>query len=178
MRKNLYRIAIVIAVVAFIPLIVFIAGRESPPEKIKVETHRKQVIKQFRLESKEKIEWELTAPEAEFKGDNVISLKNPRLLILLKHQPPITIKSPSALYFRKEKRIELKHVLLQTDNLTAESPCGVYYVDSALFKTDCGCKILLKGANSITGKICTLNLREKKITISNNVKSVFREVKR
>ncbi len=178
MKKKLYKIAVFIALAAFIPLVVFIANRESPPEKIKVESHKRQIIKQFKLESKEKVNWELTAPEAEFKGEDVIFLKNPHLLIHPKSQPPITIKSPSALYFRKEKKVELKHVLLKTDNLTAESPCGIYFVDSALFKTNCGCKILLKSKNSIAGKICVLNFKKKEITISGNVKSVFREVKK
>ena len=163
--------------IAIIPFVLFIARRESPPEKIKVESHRQQVIKQFRLESRDKIEWELTSPEAKFKGENTISLKNPLLLVKTASRT-VTIKAPYALFYRKQKRVKLKQVFLETDNLTAQSPCGIYDVNSGTFTTDCGCKISLRKVNTITGKICILNLNERKITVSNGVKSIFREVKK
>ncbi len=175
-KKLFYRIAVLIALVSILPFIVFIARREAPPEKIEVEVHKKQVIKDFVLESKGKKVWKLTAPEATFEGEKCIKLKNPVLRIYNKEI--VILKSPAAVYNQKSGKLEVSKVTIVSKGFYAESEKGVYSTSKEVFRTEGSCYIKIKETNQIWGKKCVLDLKKRKFIINSNVRSQLRGVER
>ena len=174
MRKVVYRLATFLAIVSIFPFIIFMARRESPPEKFHVETHKKQLIRDFVLKSKgEKRNWILRAPEAILEGKREIRLKLPELELLEKEK--IFIRAESATYNQETGKLILKNVSIKSKNLTGKARTGTYSTSEGVFVTHNTCKVILKNKFTIEGKECILDLRNKRVIIQSKVKSVFRE---
>ncbi len=174
MREKLYRLALTMAVISFLPFLVFVSRKEAPPEKIKVPQHKTQTVEKFKLEATGKNKWELIAPKATFVGKNIIKLNNPVLTIYLKNR--VIIESSRAILHRDKGIVYLDNVTLFDENFKADSKGGIYDLRRQLFKTDKGCRAVYNNVNSSKGKICKIDVSEDKIVILKHVKTVIREV--
>jgi lipopolysaccharide export system protein LptC len=176
MRRLFYRIAFLLALFSLVPLIVFLARRESPPEKLSVKVRQKQTVENFSLKSTGKSPvWTLNSPLAVFKDKERIELEKPSLTLYL--SPPVEITASKALFDREKRELYLHQVHLVSEEVDAYSPSGVYFLNKALFKTDSGCKII-SGASRTSGKVCTLYLKSRKFVVEGSVKTTISEVEK
>ena len=174
MKKAIYKLAAFLAIVSVLPFIIFMARKESPPEKLHVETHKKQLIKDFVLESKgDKKSWILRAPKAVFRGNREIYLEHPELELL--NEEKVTIRSELATYNQETGELFLENVSIEGENLSGKAGRGVYNTGKGIFVTNEGCEVTLKSRFTVKGKDCTLDLKNKKVIIQSKVKSVLRE---
>ncbi len=168
-RNFFYRAALLLSLLSLIPLMVFLSRRETPPEKISVKFHQRQTVENFILNSSGSRRWVLKSPLAVFKEKDLIELKFPVLTLFT--SPPVIVKAKRALFNRKENRLELEEVELESGQLFASSPRGTYLIEKELFETSSGC--LVKTPSFTTsGKVCTLNLEEGEVIITQQVKTV------
>ncbi len=175
-KNILYKLALFIAVISILPFVIFIARREAPPEKIEVEIHKKQVIREFVLESKGKRAWKLISPEATFEGEKRIMLKSSTLHIY--GQETVVLKSPNAIYDQKSGELKVGKVTIKSKSFYAKSDPGIYLTSTGIFTTEGSCYINIRNNGQIWGKQCILDLRKRKFIIKSNVHSRFRGVRR
>ena len=173
MRNRLYRLALLFLITSFIPFLIFISRKETPPEKINIPQHKTQTIENFILKSSGKSRWQLTSPKAKFLDKSVIELEKPVLTVFLKSK--ITIEADKAKLDRKKGLIYLDNVKLVGSNFKALSPQGIYILKRELFKTNKTCGVTYNSINTSKGKICTLDLKYQRAIISGGVKTVVRE---
>ncbi|TCK06649.1 LPS export ABC transporter periplasmic protein LptC [Phorcysia thermohydrogeniphila] len=174
MKEAIYKIAAFLAIVSILPFVIFMARRESPPEKFHVETHKKQLIKNFTLESKgEKRSWVLRAPEAVFEGNKEIILKFPELELLEKER--VLIHAESAIYNQETEELFLENVSIESENLSGKTRTGTYSTSKGVFVTHDTCEVTLKNRFTVEGKECILDLKNKRVIIQSKVKSILRE---
>ncbi|WP_456342723.1 LPS export ABC transporter periplasmic protein LptC [Thermovibrio sp.] len=169
-RSFFYKAALILALSSLIPFIIFLSRRENPPEKISVKLHQKQTVENFVLTSSGKSRWILKSPLAVFREKELIELDSPVLTV--SGSPPIVVRARKALFDRKRGELELEGVEMETGELSAASPQGVYFVERELFKTDKGC-LVKSGSATTTGKECTLKLDKRKVIITQQVKTVI-----
>jgi len=175
-KETIYKVATLLAVVSILPFIIFVARRELPPEKFHVETHKKQLIKDFVLESRgEKKSWILRAPEAVFEGKETIILKRPKLLLL--EEEEVTISAKRATYHQEKGELLLENVRVDGKNIKGKADRGIYRTQEETFLADSRCTVVLKGKFSVEGKSCLLDFKNKRVIIRSEVKSAFREGK-
>ena len=174
MRDKLYRLALILAIISFLPFLVFISRREVPIEKVKVPAHKTQTVENFRLKAAGKNKWELSAPEATFVGKNIIKLKTPVLTVYLQNR--IVIKSLNAVFYRDKGVVYLDNVTLLGKNFRADSKKGVYNLEKQLFETDKGCRVVYNDINSLEGEVCKIDVKEDRVIILKHVRTVIREV--
>ncbi len=171
MKPRIHHIAVFTAALSFLPFVIFIARREAPPEEIHVETHEKQMIKNFTLNSPEKgNKWLLKSPEAVFERENVLLLKSPKLVLL--DRGNATIEAETAIFKQEEGKLFLKNVRVKGKNFFAMAENGVYNTKSEVFKTKRWCRLLLRNKHRIRGKRCTLDLKNRRVIIHSKVRSV------
>ncbi len=173
MRSKLYRLALFLLIVSFIPFLIFISKKETPPEKINVPQHKTQTVENFILKSSGKNRWQLKSPQAKFLDKNIIELKKTILVVFLKSR--ITIKAEEATFNRNLGQIRLKSVELIGPNFRASSPEGIYDLNKEIFKTESKCKIIYNKINISEGNTCTLDLKYRRAIIYGRVKTVIRE---
>ncbi len=174
MKEKILRIAIVFAVISILPFVILITRKETPPERIDVETHKEQVIKDFVLQSKGSKQWILKAPEALFEGEKKIRLENPELTVYGKEK--VLLIAKSALYDQEKKSVNLNQVVIIGTDFRGEASYGIYHTEKEIFITDSTCKITFNSSKKISGKGCQIDLRNKRVIIQSNVKSRFGEV--
>jgi len=176
-RGLFYKIAFVLALASFVPLVLFLSRRESPPEKVPVPSHKKQTVENFTLSSTGKERWVLRAPVAIFEDRNRIRLKRPVLTVYTR--PPVVIKAEEALFDKGRSELYLKKAHLTSENIEAFSPLGTYYVKRELFTGREGCTFNLKTSKSTTtGGVCRILVDRREVIISKNVKTrVFEVIK-
>ena len=174
MKEKFYKLALILAVVSFLPFLIFVSRREAPPEKVKVPQHKTQTVENFKLKATGENKWELSAPKATFIGKNVIKLILPVLTVYLQNE--IIIKSSSAVLYRDRGIVYLDNVTLVGRNFRASSKKGTYNLKRQLFETDEGCRAVYNNVNSLEGEICKIDVREDKVIILKHVKTVIREV--
>ncbi|ADY73805.1 protein of unknown function DUF1239 [Desulfurobacterium thermolithotrophum DSM 11699] len=172
MREKFFKVAVFLAIISILPFIVLIMRKETPPEKLNVETHKKQVIKDFVLKSEGVKKWILRAPKALFEGEE-IHLKKPQLVIYDKDK--FFLIADEAVYYQNKKLVHLKQVTLIGKNLRGKAPYGTYYTDKEIFTTKTTCEFTFDNDKRVTGKGCQLELKDKKVIIQSNVKSKFGE---
>ncbi|WP_456456116.1 LPS export ABC transporter periplasmic protein LptC [Thermovibrio sp.] len=173
-RSFFYRLALALLLVSILPFIFFLVRRETPPENLKVKTHKEQTIENFTLNSTGKNRWILKSPKAVFRGNNLVELKKPVFETL--NAPKIEITAKEALLNREKGFLFLKSVNLVSNGLKAFSPEGIYFIETGVFKTDKGCE--LKTETSTTkGRKCIFYLKEGEVIIEGKVKSTIWEVK-
>ena len=176
MRGLFYKVAFLLALFSLVPLVIFLARKESPPEKLSVKVRQKQTVENFSLKSTGKPPvWTLSSPIAVFKDKERIELKEPSLIVYL--EPPVKITASKALFDRSKGELYLYQVRLTSKELEASSPYGVYLVDKALFKTSSGCRVLSKGSRT-SGKVCSLYLRSKEFVLEGSVRTTISGVAR
>lgn len=174
-RSLLYKLAFFLALASLVPLVIFLSRRESPPEKVSVKLHNKQTVENFTLSSAGKEKWVLRAPIAVFEDRDKIKLEKPVLTV--SSHPPAVIEAEEALFDRKSSRLYLKGVRLTSRNIKAFSPRGTYLLKRELFKGTDGCSFTLQSSNSTTtGKECEILVKERKVIISQGVKTQVFEV--
>lgn len=173
MKSRLYKLALFLLIISFIPFLIFISKRETPPEKINVPQHKTQTVENFILKSSGKRRWQLTSPKANFLDKNTIQLKKPVLTVFLRSQ--VVIEADEAKLDRKKGKVYLKNVKLIGKNFKAFSPEGVYLLKRESFKTNKSCKVTYNSINTSEGKVCTLDLKYQRAIISGGVKTVVRE---
>ena len=173
MRNKLYKLALLLVLLSFVPFLLFVSKRETPPEKIKVPQHKTQTVENFVLKSAGKNVWELESPSAVLVRKDLIKLTKPVLTVLSKER--VVIKASEALFDREKQLVYLKQVSLKGKNFIAFSPEGIYDLKSQTFKTEVGCKAVYNSVNTLEGKKCVLNLKSRVTIISNRVKTVIRE---
>ncbi len=173
MRSKLYKLALFLLIISFIPFLIFLSKREAPPAKVNVPQHKTQTVENFVLKSSGKNRWQLRSPKANFINENLIELVNPVLTIFLKNQ--IVIKADEAKLNRKEGLVYLKNVTLTGPDFVAFSPEGIYILRKQMFKTDKRCKITYNRINTSEGNTCILDLKYQRAIISDSVKTVVRE---
>lgn len=174
MRNKLYKIAIFLTVISFIPFLIFLSKRESPPEKVNIPRHKTQTIENFILKSEGENRWQLKAPQAFFLNENEIKLITPVLTVFTKNK--IVIEAKEALYNKSRGIVYLKGITLKGKDFVLTSPEGKYNLKLQKFVTDAGCKAVYNDVNTLQGENCVVNLRSKTTIISNHVKTVIREV--
>ena len=174
MKEKILKVAIALAVISILPFVILITRREAPPEKIDVETHKEQVVKDFVLQSEGRKQWILKSPEALFEGEEKIRLKNPELTIY--NGERILLIAKRAVYNQKEKTVNLEEVTITGKEFKGRAPYGVYYTEKENFITDSTCEITFDTTKRISGKSCQIDLRNKRVIIQSDVKSTFREV--
>jgi len=173
-KEKILKVAIVLAVISILPFVILIARKETPPERIDVETHKEQVIKDFVLQSKGSKQWVLKAPEALFEGEKRIRLENPELTVYDKEK--VLLIARSALYDQEKKSVNLKQVVIIGKDFRGKASYGIYYTEREIFITDSTCEITFNSSKKISGKGCQIDLRNKRVIIQSNVKSRFGEV--
>ena len=173
MRSRLYRLALLFLIISFVPFLIFISRKETPPEKVNIPQHKSQTIENFILKSSGKNRWQLTSPKAKFLDKSIIELEKPVLTVFLKSR--ITIEADEAKLDRKKGLIYLDNVKLIGSSFKASSPQGIYILKRELFKTNRNCKVTYNIVNTSEGKICTLDLKYQRAIISGGVKTVVRE---
>ena len=174
MRSKFYKIAVLLAIISFIPLFIFVSRRENPPDKVNVPRHKTQTVENFRLKASGKEKWELVSPKAQFVDKNIVNLENPVLTVYLKNR--VTVKAREARLDRSKGTVYLKDVKLVGTDFEAFSRKGIYYLRREVFKTNSGCKAIYNGVNSSKGRVCTIDLKSRKVIIRGRVKTVVREV--
>ena len=164
MKPRIHHIAVFTAVLSFLPLVVFIARKEAPPEKIQVETHEKQVVKEFTLNSPEKgNRWILKSPEALLEKEGEVLLRSPKVTLL--DRDNTLIEAKTALFRQGEGTLLLKEVRVTGKNFRATAEDGVYDTGAGIFRTKRWCSVLLKGKHRIRGKGCVLDLKNRRVII-------------
>ena len=176
MRAKLYKIALFLVIISFLPFLIFISRKENPPEKVKIPHHKTQAIENFKLEATGKNRWELVAPEATFAGKEIINLRNPVLTLYLKDK--LMIKATKAILYRDKGIVYLENVRLLGKNFEAVSNRGTYNLKEQIFETRSGCRATYNMVNTSEGKVCKIDLKEDRVTILNRVKTIVREVKK
>ena len=177
MKETIYKVAAFLAIISVLPFVIFMARRELPPEKFHVETHKKQLIKDFVLESKgEKRSWILRAPEAVFEGNREILLHFPELELL--EGEKVLIRAELATYNQDTGELSLEGVSIESKSLSGRTEKGVYSTRKGIFTTNATCKITLKKKFTVEGKGCILDFKSKRVIIQSKVKSILREEKK
>ena len=176
MNEKILKVAIALAVISILPFIILIARKEAPPERIEVETHKEQVIKDFILQSEGSKQWVLRAPEALFEGEKKIRLENPELTVYDREK--VLLIAKKAIYNQEKKSVNLKQVVIIGKDFRGKASHGIYYTEKETFITDATCEITFDSSKRISGKGCRIDLRNKRVIIRSNVKSRFGEVAR
>lgn len=174
MKNRLLRIAIVLAVISILPFVVLMAQREAPPEKIDVETHREQIIKNFVLQSEGSKRWILKSPKAIFEGEQQVDLDNPKVTVYANET--ITLTARRAVYDKQKQTVNLEQVTIIGKDFKGSSSYGVYHTKNETFTTNSTCMLTFDGNKEIGGKGCNLNFENERVIIKSMVKSTFREV--
>ena len=175
MRRKLYRVAVFLALVSLLPLLIFLARRETPPTKVEVKVHQKQTIENFVLRASDRYDWELKSPEAQAVDKNNLLLKEPVLTLYLKE--PVVIKAEEAVYNRAKGEISLVKPELLTGNYTASSPEGVYLIKKKLFLSNSPCRFVSRYQGETVGRSCTVNLVSGTVIIRGKVRTTLNGVK-
>jgi hypothetical protein len=176
MKSKFYKLSLILAVVSFVPFLIFISRRENPPPKVKIPQHRKQTVEKFILKSTGKNRWILRAPKATFPEKNVVILEKPVLTIFKNGN--FTIVANWAKLFKEKNKVFLKNATLKGKNFTGFSPEGVYYFNREIFKTNSTCKLIYNGVNSIKGRTCTVDVKRQRVIIFKGARTVIKEVRR
>ncbi|GEM_PF-1232479 len=174
MKGLFQRVAFFLLLISFIPFLFFFVRRESPPPKVRVETHRNQVVKDFSLRSSGRDFWVLVSPEALFHGEQEVFLKFPKLTLYRNNGARIVVRSSEAVYHKQKNKLYLKGVNLTGRDFKVTAPSGVFDFKSGRFFAEKGCKIVLEGSGVTTGKRCIFNLKKDSFSVSGKVKSIFR----
>jgi hypothetical protein len=173
-RSFLKRLALFLIAVSTLPFILFFARKESPPERIEVKSHRKQTIEDFSLKAEGGKKWELSAPRAIFETKSRVKLLNPVLKI---EEPPLKIFAREALYEKEGEKLFLKEVRIEGEEMELSAPDGVYLLREELFKGERGCTFKGKATGTTVGSRCILLIGEKKIIISDGVRTLIERAK-
>jgi len=176
MKGKFYKVSLFLAVISFLPFLVFISRRENPPPKVKVPKHKKQTVEEFTLRSTGKNRWVLRAPKATFPEKDVVILEKPVLTLF--RDGNFTIIAEWAKLLKRENKVLLKRAVLEGRNFRGFSPKGIYYFDGEVFKTNSNCTVVYNGVNSMKGKNCTVDVKRQKVIISKGVRTVIKEVRK